>query len=72
MFCHEENTVEHAMLRCQWFRWKRGLLERELEAGLCPERIVKQMCSDGTKWRAVAAYMRDVIDLKKKRALPPT
>lgn len=58
------------MFRCRWFRWKRGRLERELGAGLFPELIVEQMCSDGTQCRAVAVYVRDEIDMKKKKALP--
>lgn len=60
------------VFRCRLFPWKRKFLERRLGAALSPERIVKVLCSDGTKWRVLAAYVCDVFEMKKKAAVPPT
>lgn len=68
VFCHEVDTVEHAVFFCRRFRWLRGRVELTLGETMLPDVIVPAMCGGEAKWTAVAAYLREVIAAKDREA----
>ena len=68
VFCHERDTVEHAIFHCRRFGWKRRRLEVALGGPLEVESCVEAMCGSEDVWKAVTGYVKFVLKLREEEA----